>query len=347
VVAVFKLALYFFALTATWFQIEPLPKPVTGNAVAGFKSGDERVYFSFMGMGPSKSPKDVTRDAYVYSSLDHKWKPMPPVQGTRGRLAAQAYSSVTGVLVFGGYTVEPDGRLTAVPEVNVFVYAGKERAKGYWSRGVNMPVAVADAAIGGHDENHVYLIAGWSKDDAVDNVQLYDPRKDHWQQATPIPGRPVFGPAGSIVDDYILYLGGAYKNPDPKGPKFLASDEAWLGKIKKPDQIEWTKLPPFPSKARFRIAAVAAKHRVIFIGGSEKPYDLNGMGYDGKLAEPVATAFAFNVRTKEWETLPDDPHPTMDSHRLINDGYGVVKLGGMVTGQHITNWVAHLDLEGK
>jgi N-acetylneuraminic acid mutarotase len=343
------LVAYFFALTGTWFQMEPLPKPVTNNAIAGYRAGDNRVYFSIMGMGPSKSYKDVTRDAYVYTSKDRKWNPLPPVPGTRGRVAAQAYSSITGVLVLGGTAYDADGKETTVPDVDVFVYGEKDPTKGYWSRGVNMPTPVSDAVIGSLDEFHVYLISGWSNTDAVNDVQIYDPRRDRWEQATPIPGRPVFGHSGAIVDNYIVYIGGAYKNPDLKGPKFIASDEAWLGKIDrwKQKKIEWTKLPPFPSKARFRIAAGAAKHRVIFVGGAEAPYDYNGIGYDGKPVEPISTAFAYNVKTKQWETLPNDPHPTMDHHRLINDGYGVVKLGGMSTGQHITNWAAHLDLEGK
>src|SRR5205085_7681746 len=218
--ALFKLAWFFYALTAQWFTQEPLPQPVTNNAIAGYIHKDVRVYFSFMGLGPGKTYKDITRDAYIYTSLDRKWKKLPPVPGANGRLAAQAYASITGVLVFGGYTLDADGKERTIGDVDIYVRSAFNRAEGYWARGLNMPVPVDDAVIGAADENHIYLVSGWSNTDCVTNVQIYNPKQDHWGQATPIPGRPVFGHAGAVIDNYIVYLGGAYKNPDPQGPRY-------------------------------------------------------------------------------------------------------------------------------
>ena len=72
----------------------------------------------------------------------------------------------------------------------------------------------------------------------------------------------MFGHAGAVVGDTIVYIDGAYKNPAGGQPKYVPSDECWMGKIDHHDRskIQWTKLPSHPGTARYRIAA----------GGSEK-----------------------------------------------------------------------------
>src|SRR5439155_20053776 len=94
------------------------------------------------------------------------------------------------------------------------------------------------------------------KNDAVRNVQVYDAEKNTWRQATPIPGTPVFGHAGALLDDSIVYVDGAYKNSAANSPRYIASNECWIGKIDHRDlsKIQWTKLPNHPGNARYRIA---------------------------------------------------------------------------------------------
>ena len=115
-------------------------------------------------------------------------------------------------------------------------------------------------------------------------------RKNKWSQATPIPGTPVFGHAGALVDDTIIYVDGARKNPSGSSPRYVASDECWMGKIDHHDRtrIQWTKLPNHPGTARYRIAAGGSEkdQKIYFAGGTDNPYDYNGIGYDGKPSEP-------------------------------------------------------------
>lgn len=348
--AFFQVVLFFFALTANWIAVDPLPKAVTNNAIAGYKADDVVVYYSFMGLTAGKTPEDVTRESFVFTTRTRKWSQMPNVPGLDGRLGAQAYASITGVVVFGGHTLDEDGNETTVGNVDIYVPTNKNEAEGYWAKGVSIPVPVGDAAVGGVDEYHILLLGGRTGEEPVSNVQVYFPYRDRWEQSTPSPGKAVFGHAGAVVGDRVIYVGGAYKNPDPKGPKYLASDEAWIGKLhvrRRKVEIEWTPLPPFPSKARFGIAAGKFKDRVVFTGGSATPHDYRGIGYDGKPAEPVATTFAYNVKKKQWETLPDNPMPTMNHRRLVNDGYGLMLVGGMEAKQQPTRRGAHLRLEGR
>ena len=208
---------------------------------------------------------------------------------------------------------------------------------------------VYDAVAGVYKDRYIYLIGCWSKTESVRNVQIYDTEKDVWMQGTPIPGTPVFGHAGGIEGDTIVYVDGAYKNPDNKGPKYLPSSECWVGKIptgKKADitKIEWAKLPEHPGTARYRIAAGAGAPdkkrkagKIYFSGGTDNPYNYNRIGYNGQPAEPSPTTFAFNVKSEKWETIDDNtPDPTMDHRGLAVTQHGLLVIGGMEKGQQVT-----------
>src|SRR5260370_13728761 len=136
-----------------------------------------------------------------------------------------------------------------------------------------------------------------------------------------MPGTGCVRHGGAIIGDEITYVDGDYQNASGRNPKYVACSECLMGKIpnsKKSDitKIEWTKLPPHPGNARYRIAAGAGPlekkaGRIYFSGGTDTPYNYNGIGYDGQPAEPSPVTFAFNVHTREWETVSEHhPQPT-------------------------------------
>ena len=324
-------------------KLSPLPAPVSSNAVAiSHDAGGARI-FSFMGIGPKKTWDAITTSAYEMDPGTGKWTEMRPVPGVAGRLAASAVALHDQVFIFGGYVVDAQGGETTVPDLNVFV-----PVENRYYRGHDVPVPVDDAVVGLYRDRYIFVIGGWStsKNDAVRNVQVYDTDKDTWMQATPIPGTPVFGHAGAIIDDTIVYVDGAYKNRGGLGPKYLASSECWAGIIpRKGDitKIEWIKLPAHPGNARYRIAAGAAPlekrkaGRIYFSGGSDAPYNYNGIGYNGQPAEPSPVTFAFNEYTGKWETVGENtPEPTMDHRGLLVTHRGLVIVGGMEKGQQVT-----------
>ena len=51
--------------------------------------------------------------------------------------------------------------------------------------------------------------------------------------------------------------------------------------------------------ARYRIAAGGSEkdQKIYFSGGTDNPYNYNGLGYNGKPAEPSPVTFAFNARS--------------------------------------------------
>ena len=241
-------------------RFEPLPVPISNNAVASVKSRGSLLLYSMMGIGRQENMGcdfQLRATCSTPRPIPAKWVEVRSVPGTVGRLAATAVGAREHIFLLGGYVVDAQGGETTLRDVNAY-----EPLTDRWFRAEDMPVAVDDSVGGLYRDRYIYLVGGWSKTDAVRDVQVYDSEKNTWAQATPIPGTPVFGHAGAVVGDTIVYIDGAYKNPAGGQPKYIASDECWMGKIDRHDRlkIQWTKLPSHPGTARYRIAA----------GGSEK-----------------------------------------------------------------------------
>jgi N-acetylneuraminic acid mutarotase len=323
-------------------KIQPLPAPLSNNAVASLKTRVGLRLYSVMGIGPKKTWDAVSNAVYSLDPKTGEWSEVRPVPGTAGRIAAVAAGARDHVFLFGGYVLDAQGGETTLPDVSVY-----DPLSDRWFRGNDIPVPVDDAVIGVYRDRYIYLVSGWSNHDAVRHVQVYDGEKDKWLQATPIPGTPVFGHAGALVNDTIIYVDGTQKNPAGNGPKYVASDECWMGKIDHhdPTKIQWSKLPNHPGNARYRIAAGGSEkdQKIYFSGGTDNPYDYNGIGYDGRPSEPVGVTFAFNLRTGKWETLNQGtPDPTMDHRGLLVVPQGLVIVGGMEKGQQVTSRVTVL-----
>ena len=341
-----KVAMWFCTLLASTLQaaqpkLSPLPVPVSNNAVAMSHDEHGDKVFSFMGIGAKKSWDATTNSTYELNLATGQWTEKRSVPGTAGRLAASAVALHEQVFIFGGYIVDGQGGETTLPDLNVFV-----PAENRYYRGKDIPVPVDDSVAGLYHDRYIFLIGGWSKTEAVRNVQIYDTERDEWLQATPLAGTPVFGHAGTIVGDTIVYVDGAYKNPAGKGQKYVASTECWMGKISKSDvtKINWTKLPEHPGIGHYRIAAGAVFEKkggkIYFSGGTDNPYNYSGVGYNGQPSEPSPTTFAFDVKSEKWETLNDNtPEPTMDHRGLLVTHRGLLIVGGMEKGQKVTSKV--------
>jgi N-acetylneuraminic acid mutarotase len=335
---------FFFCGLLSWAVdsvVDPLPDPVSNNAVAMVKARGQLLLFSFMGIGGKKTSDEITRAAFSMDGRDGKWSEIRAVPGTAGRIGAVAAGVHGDPYLFGGYVADAQGGM-AVPDVGFY-----HPANDQWVRGADMPVAVGDAVIGVYHDRYVYLVGGRSSGGVVSNVQVYDAEKDKWAQATPIPGTPVFGHAGGLVDETIIYVDGASRNPSGNTPPYIASEECWMGKIDHHDRtkIQWTKLPNHPGTARYRIAAGGSEkdQKIYFAGGTDNPYGHNGIGYDGKPSEPSAVIFDFNLHTGKWETISENmPEPTMDHRGLVVTPEGLVVIGGMEKGQKVTARVAVL-----
>ena len=80
--------------------------------------------------------------------------------------------------------------------------------------------------------------------------------------------------------------------------------------------------------------------KIYFSGGTDNPYNYNGIGYNGQPSEPSPVTFAFDVKSEKWETINENtPEPTMDHRGLLVTHRGLVIVGGMEKGQQVTSKV--------
>lgn len=309
--------------TPVWFTGPKLPRPVANNAVVGIGVAGEAQVYSFLGIDESKQWDGVVSWAFRWVMGNDAWEELPPVPGP-GRLAATAEAWGGKVYLFGGYTVAADGSEASVPNVDVF-----DPATDSWSVAAPMPVPVDDAVSGVWKDSLIVLVSGWHDTDNVSDVQMYDPRSDSWSTATPIPGAPVFGHAGKVVGDRIVYLGGA--NTRGERPRYQIEPSSWMGELDPlaPDSIAWTALDTHPDPPRYRAASVSVGEWAVFAGGTDNPYNYNGLGYDGAPANPTPSVFAFHVPTARWVVGPPLSEARMDHRALALAGDHVVLVGGM------------------
>ena len=312
-------------------QPPALPAPVSNNAVAAVKINGQVLVYSLMGLGSEKSWKSVTNDANALNLKFDRWTSIRPVPGS-GRLGAAAAAVREQILLMGGFVPDQSGRQAIVSDLTIYDPVGLR-----WYRGPDLLVPVRDAVAGVYRGRYVYVMGGFADNGPTKELQVYDTEAQHWFEATPIPGTGVFGHAGSVVGDSIVFVDGAKKNAAGGTIAYVPSDECWLGKIERrdPKKIQWKQLPAHPGTARYRIAAGGSEReqKIYFAGGSQTVYDYTGIDLEGKPAEPSPTIFAFDLKSNSWDLIEENvPNATMDHRGLVVTSGGLLLVGGMAKG---------------
>ena len=320
-------------------NIAALPMPVSNNAVTSVTREDRQYVVSFAGLGRGRGHEDTLSVTLVLDSASGRWRESAPLPGRVGRLASVAASVGELAYVFGGYTVAEDGSEVSTPWVHAFDPVTEE-----FFDLRPMPVPVDDAVSVTYLDRYIYLISGWHDLGNVNLVQRYDTSTDTWVQATPISGSALFGHAGGIVGNKIVYCDGVVLRPHADRRRdFVASDECFIGTIDEQDsrRIDWRRLDPHPGLPRYRMAAagIDSLGAVLFIGGSENPYNYDGIGYNGEPAEPASDALVLDLSSLSWRVVPISTPPTMDHRGLVPFGDRWLTVGGMLAGQEVTDQV--------
>ena len=328
--------------------IEPLPAlqhPVSNNAVTLVETEEGIYLYSFLGLGSGKTSQDITSAAFVLNPGATNWTALAPVPGEAGRLAASAVTAGGVAWLFGGYTVAADGSEESVPGV-YRVRPGQSELQ--WV--TDMPVPVDDAVILVYEDRYIYLVSGWHDLGNVNLVQVLDTQNMSWTQATPWPGEPVFGHAGGIVGEQMLICDGVrVQYPADDSPRqFLASNNCWAGKIDAENhrRIHWRSVTDHPGAARYRTAATGdSNQRVVFAGGSDNPYNFDGIGYNGVPAKAEETVFSYSFQTGNWQQHGALPRGTMDHRGLLFSKGWYYLAGGMQDEQEVVNDVYRFRIE--
>jgi len=204
-----------------------------------------------------------------------------------------------------------------------------------------MPVPVDDSVALPYQQKYIYLVSGWHNSGNVNLTQLYNTQTNQWQQATPYPGKPVFGHAGGIVDNKMLICDGVAIKVHKQARRSYQDEAAcYLGTIDKeqPSKIDWRIIKHPTQSARYRMAALGLekKQQIVFIGGSENPYNYNGIGYNGEPSQPSNEVWYYDLSQQQWQ-IEKSKTSTMDHRGLLLLNNKLLSLGGMAKGQKVSN----------
>ncbi|MEJ7745613.1 MAG: hypothetical protein WKF61_02430 [Luteimonas sp.] len=328
---------------ARWRAQAAVPIARSNWAVA--RVGD--TVFTFYGLGSGKTSGDIARDVHAYDLRHRAWRKVSDIPVPAGRLASAAVTIAGRVYLLGGYTVSATGEEVSTPEVLRF-----DPVNARFAVETPMPVPVDDSVALPWRDRWIVLVSGWHATGNVADVQIYDTRTKGWTAGTPWPGQPVFGHAGGLVHDAMVICDGvtAVKGANGKN-RFSISNACWRGELDPGalGEIRWTALPPHPGRPLYRSGAVGARSgtgvaRIVFAGGSERPYNYNGIGYDGVAAAPSSAVLSFDLTRNTWTQHEPLPIAGMDFRGLIEADSHFHLFGGMRDGQTVSGDVIQFSL---
>lgn len=325
-----------------------LPMPVSNNATALLNADNAVILFSFKGLKQGKSWQDTTLDSFSLSIGSKNWRKIAAVPGGVGELAATAIGLGEKVFIFGGYTVAENHEEVSIarsyeydPKTNVYTLIPE------------IPVAVDDSVSFTVAGRYIYLISGWHNSGNVNLSQVYDTVEEKWFQATPYPGAAVFGHAGAAVGNKFVVCDGVEKIIPLQGRhKYQAVDSCFKGEVDptKPHVIKWQRIKPHPNKPLYRMAAGGYQGQggwIVFVGGSDNPYNYDGIGYNNEPSEPSLSVIAFSLDDNNWHMVGIFEAGSMDHRTLQVTGNKFFIIGGMTKGQLVTNRVNEFCLSDK
>ena len=322
-----------------------LPEPRTNLALAAVSQADGVYLVAANGLASGKRSEDTKKSLWVLDPGADRWRVLPDLPVAEGRLASAATAIAGLAYVFGGYSVATDGSERSTPEVLAI-----DPRSGTVTRRAEMPIPVDDSVALPWRDRYVLLVSGWHDQGNVAAVQIYDTLSDRWQAATDFPGTPVFGHAGGLVGDELLICDGVTASRDAQGKAtFVLTDACFRGRLDplQIGQIHWQPVPAHPGRPRYRMAATGATRspaRVVFAGGSENPYNYNGIGYDGVPALASASVFSYEFGPAKWQVHAPTPAATMDHRSLIELEGQYQLIGGMRDPQAVSAKVVRFGL---
>ena len=325
----------------THSAINKLPQAVTNNAVALVNQENGLELYSFNGLSSGKTWQDINNTGYRYSK--NKWQQLNMPETSQKVLASTAVSIGTKVYLIGGYTVDANKQEKSMPEIFVLDTLSQK-----WSTATTMPVPVDDTVALVYANRYIYLISGWHDDDNVSLVQVYDTQDDSWFNASDYPAPAVFGHAGGIVKNQMIVCDGVKVVTTTSPRKFVSSPICMKGVINEsqPQLVDWQVMAHHSGTAYYRMAATdqESHHRVVFAGGSNNPYNYNGMGYNGIASEASALIYVYDVNTEKWQQHKNIIGKNMDHRALLNSGDWFYIIAGMESEQKVSNKVIKFKL---
>lgn len=328
-------------------EIARLPIKTSNNAVCYATVNDTLFLYSFGGMDSTKKWDGIHQKSFRYNTISKTWHRIPDMPDSLGGVIAAGASQVDGkIYIMGGYHVYENGREVSSYENRIY-----DPQTNSYSRGANIPVPIDDHVQVVY-KHFIYLISGWTHTIGGGNntnaVQIYDTKNDTWLSGTPTPNTTaykVFGANGIVHGDTIFYIGGArYGNNFPLSP-FLRMGVIDPGE---PTKIAWTMVqtPDFykPYRGTSFFSSVDGKDQLVFLGGSDKSYNYNGLAYDGSGgAKPLRQICFYDLKSSSLRLESTKQEIPMDLRGNIPlSPSSIYLIGGMDSMQEVGNSVIKL-----
>lgn len=350
----FKILLFVFLFTFanaaiaqnpfTWTQLPNMPGKTANNSVSeGDVSGVRHIY-SFGGIDTTKLYTGIHQNAFRYNTVTQIWDSIPSLPDTLGKIASGASTVNNIIYIFGGYHVLAGGSEVSSDRVHRY----DPNTNSYLSDGLPIPKSIDDHVQCVWRDSLIFLITGWSNTGNVQDVQIYDPAGNSWQNGTMVPSTAsqyaCFGASGSIIGDTIYYYGGA-----KSGFNFPASDVLRKGVIDPtdPTNITWGLVAAGPRKA-YRSSSISYGDRIFWIGGSETSYNYDGLSYfDGSGVNPSNSIFSFKEPTGNFTNWQySDSIMDMRGIAQVSSNQWIV-CGGMAQNQKVSDQTFLLEYDAS
>ncbi len=273
------------AVSGQTFMASPMkemPEAVSNNAVTSAMVGEVPFVYSFGGIDSTKLFSGIHLRSYRLQTNTNLWEALPPLPDTLGKIGVAASTVKNRIYIMGGYHVLSSGAEVTSNKVHVF----DPQLNTFLPDAMPMPVPVDDHVQVVWRDSLIYVITGWSNNNNVANVQLFNPASNSWQIATPVPNNSnfkVFGASGVIVGDTIYYAGGAeFGAAFPLGTSFRKG----AINANDPTQITWIADENL-SFSGYRMGASSYVNKPIWFGGALVSYNYDGIAYNGSGGVPA------------------------------------------------------------
>ena len=268
--------------TFTANPMKEMPEAVSNNAVTSAMVGEVPYVYSFGGIDSTKLFSGIHLRSYRLQTNTNLWEALPALPDTLGKIGVGASTVKNRIYIMGGYHVLASGAEVTSNKVHVF----DPQLNTFLPDATPLPVPVEDHVQVVWRDSLIFVITGWSNNNNVANVQLFNPATNAWQIATPVPNNSdfkVFGASGVVVGDTIYYAGGAkFGAAFPLGTSFRK------GAINPndPTQITWIADENL-SFTGYRMGASSYQNKALWFGGALVSYNYDGIAYNGSGGVPA------------------------------------------------------------
>lgn len=256
-------------------ELASMPEAVTNNAVATATVNGIPYVYSFAGLDSTKLYTGIHKRGFRYNTQTDIWEQIADLPTGNGRIAAAASTVNNKIYIIGGYEVFENGNEASFDKVHIYDPA----TNTYLADGAPIPVPIDDQVQAVWRDSLIFVVTGWSNDDNVTNVQIYNPAQNEWSVGTDTPNSTiykVFGASGLILGDTIYYAGGVRRSSSFNMTSFFRK-----GYINpdNPNEIEWEHESNQLARGyRMGVGQLNDDH-IIWLGGAETPYNYDGLAY--------------------------------------------------------------------